>query len=559
MRHALLLLFCTSCWVSTAQDIESTSENVAARLREDPVRFSGGLAIGGQYADISGAPARYDDFDWSLQANLNVDILGFQLPFSAFISDRNRLYNLPSYQFVGLSPTYRWARLHLGDRSMNFNPYTFSNQQFRGIGAELMPGKWRLAGFYGRLNRLQVGDFNARQDLEIRYRRMGFATEIGYQTEAFALKGTVFRARDEEQEGRGEPIRGLAPAENWVASLEASSRIGKRLTLSGTLAQSWLTEDRTAAVLPDSIADFLVGGNASTSRESAVRATAAYALEKSNWQLNYERLSPNYRSLGTLYITPDRENVTAGTAFQLADNKVTLSLNGGLQRNNLGGDKLSTQRRIIAQVSTRAAITDRLSANLNLSNFNNTSRLRSFFDPLSSTDSIFLAQVNRSGRIGLRLTRPENRAPGVATLNFSVQDAQSIQDEELTTFRNTIYNTYLGYGGQQRDWKLNYRAQILYGVTVADIADNTLISPSLSLTRPFGDEQLILGLTSSYSFVDYEDRGTGRVLLSRLTATYQLSESGSLRGRYQFTRRRLGDAPVLAESLIALNYAWTFQ
>jgi hypothetical protein len=382
---------------------------------------------------------------------------------------------------------------------------------------------------------------------------------LGYQTEKIAIKGTVFRAKDEEPEQPAEPIRGLAPAENWVASLEASTQIGKRLTLSGTLAQSWITEDRAAAILPDSIADFLIDGNASTSRESAVRATAAYAFDKSNWQLSYERLSPNYRSLGTLYLLPDRENITAGTAFQLADNKVTLALNGGIQRNNLAGDKLNTQRRLIAQISTRATLTDRLSATLNLSNFNNTSRLRSFFDPLSSTDSIFLAQVNRSGRVGLSLTRPENRAPGVATLNFSVQDAQSIQDEELTTFRNTIYNTYLGYGGQQRDWKLTYQLQLLYGVTVADIADNTLLSPSLSLSRPFGSEKFVLGLTSSYSFVDYEDRGAGSVLLSRLTATYQLSESGTLRGRFQYTRRRLGEAPTLAESLLALNYAWTFQ
>ncbi|MEO0735019.1 MAG: hypothetical protein AAFZ52_19430, partial [Bacteroidota bacterium] len=188
MRETLFWALLAFLWLGVhgalfAQDLEATYSQAKNRLQDRAVKISGGLGFGAQMANISNIPARFDDLDWSLRAQLNVDLLGVNLPFSAFISDRNRLYNLPSYQFVGVSPRYKWATLHAGDRSLNFNPYTFSNQQFRGIGTELTPGKWRVAGMYGRLNRLQLGDFNARQDLEVSYRRMGWAGEVGYQNE----------------------------------------------------------------------------------------------------------------------------------------------------------------------------------------------------------------------------------------------------------------------------------------------------------------------------------------------------------------------------------------
>ena len=558
MRHSLLFFLLLGMFSLKGQDIEQTVNTVAERLEDRPVQVSGGLALGTQWASISGAPARYDNFDWNLQAQLTVDVLGFQVPFSAFLSDRNRLYNLPSYQFVGLSPRYKWLTLHAGDRSMNFNPYTFANQQFRGVGVELTPGKWRFAGMYGRLNRLQLGDFFARQDLQTRYERMGVAAEAGYQGERFALKAILFQARDQLPDTLIGDIRGLAPAENTVGSVEGSVLLAKRLTLSGTYALSWITEDRTSPLLPDSLADPLFGDRAATTRESAVRVTAAYALDKSVWQLAYERLSPNYRSLGTLYLTPDRENLTAGTALQFAENKVTVSLNGGLQRNNLLGDRQQTQRRVIGQVTVAARPGERTGITLNLSNFNATSRLRGYFDPLSATDSIFLAQINRSARLGFTLSRPKERAPGSLSINASVTDAQSIRDDTLTNFRNTLYNAYLGYAGQLAGGGLSYQAQLLYGYTRASLADNRVYGPSVALSKTFADDKLQLSLTGSYSIVDYADRAGGSVLLSRLAASYRVGGTGMLQSQLQFTDRADGDDRRLTETLLTLTYAWNF-
>lgn len=544
-----------------AQDIEETLANTQARLQEDPVKISGGLTLGGQYAFTSGGVQRYDNFDWGLQARVNFDVLGWSVPFSAFISDRNRLYNLPSYQFVGLSPSYRWVRLHLGDRSMDFNPYTFSNQNFRGAGAELTPGNWRVSGFYGRLNRLQLADFDARQSIGGSYRRLGGAASVGYENELVLLKLTAFQARDEVPDTLVPvDVPRQAPAKNVVGSFEGGLRIAKSLRLQTTLASSWLTDDVRAVVPPDSVASGTpFGGNATSSRETAVRASLLYTRANANYTLTYERLSPNYRSLGTLYLTPDRENITVGTMTALAKGKVTVALNGGVQRNNLADDRQQGQRRFIAQVAVNARATERLNLNLNASTFNYTSRVRSFLDPTSNTDSIFLAQINRSGTLGLTWRRDPEVGPGALNLHFTVQDAQSIQDEEITTFASRLYNTYLGYAGRMAGPGIDYQAQAMLAINDADVRANRTYGPSLVLRRSIREGLLTLALTGSYSWVDYagEDRD-GAVFLSRFTGAYRLGEQGALQANLQYSHRKSGEATPLDETLVSLQYAWNF-
>ena len=542
-----------------AQDLEATYNNTRSRLKDQPVRITGGLTLGGQFATTSGGLQRYDNFDWGLQARMNFDVLGWSVPFSAFISDRNRLYNLPSYQFVGLSPSYRWAQIHLGDRGMNFNQYTFSNQQFRGAGVELTPGKWRVAGFRGRLNRLQLSDLSARQSIAGSYRRMGQAASVGYNGETFSLTATMFHAEDQVPDTMTlGVVNRLAPARNTVGSLEGDVRIAKNIQLNATVASSWLTDDVQAIGVPDSIYRARFGGNASSSRETAIRSNLTYSRPKTNWTLGYERLSPNYRSLGTLYLTPDRENITAGATTVFFDGKATLAVNGGVQRNNLADDRKSSQRRIITQIAATARPAERLFVNLSLSNFNQTSRVRSFLDPTTNTDSIFLAQVNRSAALGLNWQRDKKAGPGGFNLNFSIQDAQSIQDEQLTDFTSTLYNTYLGYTGRIKGPAIDFQTQFLLAINDA-VQTNRTYGPSIALSRTLANDKLSLGLTGSYSWVDFDtDALDGRILLSRLVATWQVFEKGSLQGHLQYSRRRSGERDPFNETLAALQYNWNF-
>ena len=147
-----------------AQDVEQAVKRVG-KIGEERLNITGGIQLNNQLYSSTGIDARRDNWQWGIRANLNLSFLGMSAPFSVAFSDANTNYRLPSYTFVGLSPTYKWATLHLGDRSLAFSRYTMSGISFRGVGFTLEPGRWYASGFYGRLNRALSSDLDAVGDL----------------------------------------------------------------------------------------------------------------------------------------------------------------------------------------------------------------------------------------------------------------------------------------------------------------------------------------------------------------------------------------------------------
>jgi hypothetical protein len=122
------------------QDIGLFFNEIKNRFQNrDWIKVSGGINATTMFNTIHGNEQRNDPFAFRLNANLNFDILGIKAPFSASISDGNKVYNLPSYAFYGLSPSYKWIKLHFGDRNMEFSPYTLSGHNFYGMGMEINP------------------------------------------------------------------------------------------------------------------------------------------------------------------------------------------------------------------------------------------------------------------------------------------------------------------------------------------------------------------------------------------------------------------------------------
>lgn len=201
------------------QNVETVIGNVR-NLKEQPLTITGGLRIGSNFYDASGIDPRRDAFQWNARANLNLQFLGISAPFSFAFSDANQNFRLPSYTFAGISPTYKWITAHAGDRSLSFSRYTLDGVTFRGGGLELKPGKFRLAGFYGGLNRALINDLNAVGNLNGYYQRTGWGGKIGYEGKQGAINLILFSASDDAENNpfTGED-RVVTPLDNKVISL----------------------------------------------------------------------------------------------------------------------------------------------------------------------------------------------------------------------------------------------------------------------------------------------------------------------------------------------------
>ncbi|MEM9819459.1 MAG: hypothetical protein AAF985_00245, partial [Bacteroidota bacterium] len=185
--HIFVLISFLFCIQLNGQDVEGLiqeAKSIKAKVKNtlnDSLKISGGISASSELNFISGRSRRSGLFNYQLNGALNISKYGFSLPLSLNFSNERFVYNydlpairLPSYSFAGMTPTFKWASLLIGDRTMDFSPYTLSGHGFRGLGTELKPGSFYFAAMYGRLQRAQAEDLNSLQSLDPVYKRMAW-------------------------------------------------------------------------------------------------------------------------------------------------------------------------------------------------------------------------------------------------------------------------------------------------------------------------------------------------------------------------------------------------
>ena len=160
--------------------------------------MGGSLALNMRSYDAFGGPLRQDPFFYSVAANLNTRIYQIDLPISIVLTAKNTTHSYPSisdlkeslkdklnekkksFARVGMSPYYKWTKLHLGHRAMFFSKYTMNNINFFGAGVELTPDKLRFGAMYGRLAKAEPIDLSLSSPNLPIYKRIGWGARLGY-------------------------------------------------------------------------------------------------------------------------------------------------------------------------------------------------------------------------------------------------------------------------------------------------------------------------------------------------------------------------------------------
>ena len=176
----------------------STSAQDLSQIgRKNKPSLSGSFSLqGGPYFYSGDGTPRNQPFYWNSTGSITLSIWGWQAPFSYSVGSQERGYTQPFNRY-GLSPYYKWVKLHLGYRTMRFNPYTFAGLQFFGAGIELEPKGFRFGAFYGRFNKPIAQDTLGAIIPIPAYRRMGMGVKIGAGSRRNYIDLMFFRAEDD--------------------------------------------------------------------------------------------------------------------------------------------------------------------------------------------------------------------------------------------------------------------------------------------------------------------------------------------------------------------------
>lgn len=548
----ILMLFCATL---QAQDLESISRGAKLSL-------SGNLRLGTNFYHRSGeGPDRNAPFGYMLAGGLNIGYGEFQVPLAFSFSQQAGMFSNPFNQY-GMSPYYRWAKLHLGHRTLNFSPYVFSGKAFLGVGIELRPGKFHFTAFTGKIrNVLALEDtYLAEGPIVLpSYQRSitGARVGVGGQKAGFELMG--IRAQDDPSESNPEIL--LPPIENLVIGSRAFVRFFKVLTLEANISGSLLTSDLRAQgfSVPDELDRYrsVFDPNLSTRLSFAGDASLNYRRKGFNVGLQYRRIDPFYQSFGINFLQNDVENYTANLAVPLLKRKLRLQGSFGLQRDDLKGLKSFRSSRIIGSASASYTPGRRFNIMFRYSNYQheNQSGL------IQVNDTLKFVTVTQNLFTGGRL---EIFDKGSQSLNWNwtlfsnqVVNESGNPNSPDANFNGSGITTSLLYGLKDQGWSFgpmfNANRYEFFNRTQGRIGGGLMLSKSLF------NRQVQVSGNLLYNSNRFNDESDGRHLNFALNATARLKGGHSFGLRWFMLDNAAQSSASFQELRGNFTYGYNFR
>ncbi|MFT5667336.1 MAG: hypothetical protein ACI9DK_001528 [Vicingaceae bacterium] len=498
---------------------------------------------------------------------LNFKIWGFDMPVSVNYSNRKFTYSQPfSYNFVTLRPTYKWVSAEIGTCFTTFSPYSLSGHQFQGVGIKLTPNKWDVSLMYGRLLKSTLGDLTRPAGFE----RMGMGIKTLYRANNYTIGISLFNASDQTN-SLSLPDNLLPQGkENMVVGLEFSTTLFKKIQLIGDYHSSTLNNDKAQLNLESSKSKSISG--LFLNRHSNLESFNSYKigvntnLSKINSivGLSYQRVDPNYTTLGGYYFVNDFQNITANYSQSLFASKLNLTSSFGIQEDNLSKQKSSSQNRVVGTIGVQANPSEKLNFNLNFSNFTSYSFIRTVYDeikqlnPFEQLDTLNYKQINQNftSSINYALSKTEENQKSL-NLNFSVMESVNKQGDIVRIGQESGFvNASLLYSSQYIKKRQGMSVGLNTSYNSIGIGNSYSLGPLLNMQKSFLKDRL--SSSSSISYIYSKDPTaniqTGAINL-RGNANYAINKQSGFTGNFGLTN--VGGNTVKKQSYISLTVGFT--
>lgn len=442
MRFAVFIfgicLFLLNCNRVKAQKIDPNAK---------PFEISGSIGGNLSYYTVQGIPERRQPYGYSLFGAVNMKIYNFSVPLSVAISQQGTRFSQPFSRF-GASPEYKWIKLHLGYRNLNYSEFTLNGVSFLGGGIELTPGKFRFSAMGGRLKKAieqPANRFEHRQ-----YKRMGYGFKLGYGNNS-SIDLSFFHAADDVSSiSLPDSLAAIEPPQAST-SLNLSGKLAtqnKRWIYDFDLGASVFTRDLNAPGFSESEAPAMsltdkFKTNISSNAALAGKTGIQYSSKFFDAGLKYRYIQAGYRTLGANYLLSDLEMITLNAGTRLLKNKLVLRGSYGIQNNDLSNRKFAETGRNIGSASVSFRPDNRWNFNLNYSNF---SIYQTVLKDTLFADSVVVDQTNYQLNFTGSFVVVSTRYTHTYTLNTNLQSLSDRRDQPATDGGNQLISLMFNYG-----------------------------------------------------------------------------------------------------------------
>jgi hypothetical protein len=502
------------------------SQDIAEMLQNDALKISGRLGASMVFYDVEGRETTRSPFTWMLVGNPVISYRGITLPFSMTISEQHTSFRQP-FNKIGVSPYYKWAKLHLGYRNPVFSKYTLGGHTILGAGGEFSPGKFRMGIMYGRL--LKPVDSNPLQLFQpgtyatTSYKRNGLALKLGYGTSTNYIDLLFFNGWDLPNSITQESRLTLKPAENAVISIITEQKIKEHITFGLEYAASAYTENSLLADSLDTELAFFSGimnTNISSRRSNALDTYFGYSQDWFELKLRLKQIDPGFRSMGTWYMQNDYRNLTIEPRLQFHNSKYILNSSLGLQRDNLKNSESPRMNRTIGSVSLSANPVQWYKADVLYSNYDLNQKNESYgIDSLLS-----LSQTTQSLGINQNISFAGDR---VAHNLFFSLNRQLLRDKNpaIAAFTdytsNILLASYLvSYLPRQMNLTLSYNLTSFHLSTM----ETRVSGPVVAFSAAFLKNSLSLSVSNAFYKTRLDGDDSSKINIFVVNGSYRFNK-----------------------------------
>jgi len=541
---------------------------------KDPIKITGSASANQVYYGQSGSQSGRDPYSYYLMGRLNVALYGWNIPLSYRYSNQSRSFQQPFNQF-SLSPRYKWIQAHVGYSSMSFSNYTMSGHQFYGAGLELKPtNDIEVALMYGRLKRATEAD-TSHQNREPSFRRKAYGIQTTLKKWNGTYTFTLFRSKDEQSSLDSIPVQqGILPEENLVLSFKTSKTLFQNFSFDLEYAGTAITSDlrsRTNDVGVPVIynnAGAIFTPRQSSSFHKALKTSMNYQFESASLALAYERVDPEYRTHGAYYFRNDLENITINGQSTFFEERINISMNAGLQRDDLNNQKTQQMKRLVSSVNAGFRASDRLNINVNYSNFQSYTHVKNQFEDINNTrpynnlDTLDFTQISQNMGFSLsyKLKSTEKTRRQIS-LNGSWQEASSEQGDVPVNSGSKFYNLNASYNYSIQPIGLSLNTTVNMNQSRNAGKRSSIFGPNVSVNKSFFDRKLRSSFSTSYNRSYSGGEVNSEVFNIRFSNSFKWKEQHSLQMSMIYMNRKRPNVDVegFSEFTIRMNYNYRFK
>ncbi len=289
-------------------------------------------------------------YSYSIMLAPTLAVYGVQIPFNFTFTEGSKNVKNPFAQF-GINPYYKWAKGYFCWTNMTWSPTTLNGKTFLGAGIEINPSLFRFGAFYGRLNPAVKENLLGPNATQPQFKRRGWGLKIGVGNENNYFDLIWLHGKDV---ANSIPVPSdtlnqiqYTPAENAVFGIKSHQAFLKKKNLVWDLdgAASAYTRDLNSSMLDigtglgTKFLKIAIPPHLSTSYAWTAHSSISYKAETYSLLFDYNRVQPEYQSMGVDYMMNDQQKFSMNQSFVAAKKKVTVSFAEFYQHDNLNKRK----------------------------------------------------------------------------------------------------------------------------------------------------------------------------------------------------------------------------